>query len=77
MSTKNPSELLAKFVQFVKSESPVANGPITIAHIRQAIRKDRLTEISVWTFKELDDVEEEVASYSEETDVTSILSQAA
>ena len=74
MSNIIPSELFTRFVKFVELEHPCEKGPLTVSDLRLAIRKDRLTEISVWTFEELDDVEKESLLFGEDTVLMDLLS---
>jgi hypothetical protein len=60
-----PSTLLSRFTRFVEQDQPSPGGRLTVKDLRLAIRKDRLTEISVWTFAELDEIENACASYEE------------
>lgn len=67
MITSNhpPSTPLARFVEFLHRQHPHETAPRTLLELRLAIRQERLTEISCWTFQELDEVEQEAARHSD------------
>ena len=59
-----PSSLLTRFARFVELDQP-STSQLTIKDLRLAVRKDRLTEISSWSFKELDEIEDECSNFDE------------
>ena len=69
------SPLLVRFIEFVR-EHFQTDGPALVEHLRQAVQRDRLTEISAWTFAELDAIEQEAASFDAATLLIDLVSPA-
>lgn len=69
------TDLFSRFVQFVENEHANGNEPSTVSDLRVAVQEERLTEISGWSFAELDEVEEESWSYEENAILGNIVAE--
>ncbi len=61
-----PSNLFSRFARFVEEEVGVSTSS-TIQDLVETTRKDRLNEFSIWSYSELDEIEEESGLYARDT----------
>jgi hypothetical protein len=74
MTTDKPSHILVGFVEHVLQNSGHPERQPKIADLAVAIRAERLTEYSNWTYRDLDLIEQEGALHSKDTPLSALVS---
>jgi hypothetical protein len=74
MTNGKASATLVEFVEHVLRNSGDQGRPPKIADLPIAIRAERLTEYSSWTYRDLDLIEQEGALHSKDTPLAALVS---
>jgi hypothetical protein len=74
MTYGRPSNILVGFVEHVLQSSPNQERQPKVADLPVAIRAERLTEYSNWTYRDLDLIEQEGALHSKDTPLAALVS---
>jgi hypothetical protein len=74
MTTGKPSDILVGFVEHIlQNSAPKAHQP-KVADLPVAIRAERLTEYSNWSYRDLDLIEQEGALHGKDTPLAALVS---
>jgi hypothetical protein len=74
MTNGKPSDILVGFVEHVLQSSGQQQRQPKVADLPVAIRAERLTEYSSWTYRDLDLIEQEGALHSKDTPLAALVS---
>jgi hypothetical protein len=74
MTNGRPSDILVGFVEHVLQNSGHREHQPKVADLPVAIRAERLTEYSNWTYRDLDMIEQEGALHSKDTPLAALVS---
>ena len=74
MSDRKPSDTLVGFVEHVLQNSADREREPKVADLPVAIRAERLTEYSSWTYRDLDLIEQEGALHSKDMPLAALVS---
>ena len=73
MTNGKPSDILARFVEHVLQDSAQQGRQPTVADLPVAVRAERLTEYSNWSYRDLDLIEQESALHNHDTPLAALL----
>jgi hypothetical protein len=74
MTNGRSSDILTRFVEHVLQHAAQKGSQPTVADLPVAVRAERLTEYSDWSYHDLDLIEQEGALHSHDTPLAALVS---